>query len=55
MPSYGLMFNDFLTKLGEGTKALALIAGCFFGAYSFAGKYDSLALVFSSFSVQSRK
>lgn len=37
MPSFGLMFGDFLTDLGEETSAIALITSCFFCSYSFAG------------------
>uniref|UniRef100_A0A182IPW6 Major facilitator superfamily (MFS) profile domain-containing protein n=1 Tax=Anopheles atroparvus TaxID=41427 RepID=A0A182IPW6_ANOAO len=41
LPSFGLMFGDFLTELGEETGAIALITSCFFSALSFAGLFTN--------------
>ncbi|XP_055642216.1 monocarboxylate transporter 7 [Toxorhynchites rutilus septentrionalis] len=41
LPSFGLMFGDFLTNLGEETSAIALITSCFFSALSFAGLFTN--------------
>uniref|UniRef100_A0A182W0Y1 Major facilitator superfamily (MFS) profile domain-containing protein n=1 Tax=Anopheles minimus TaxID=112268 RepID=A0A182W0Y1_9DIPT len=41
LPSFGLMFGDFLTELGEETSAIALITSCFFSALSFAGLFTN--------------
>ncbi|XP_058058226.1 monocarboxylate transporter 7 [Anopheles bellator] len=41
LPSFGLMFGDFLTDLGEETGAIALITSCFFSALSFAGLFTN--------------
>ncbi|XP_058823290.1 monocarboxylate transporter 7 [Topomyia yanbarensis] len=41
LPSFGLMFGDFLTNLGEETGAIALITSCFFSALSFAGLFTN--------------
>uniref|UniRef100_A0A182TYU4 Major facilitator superfamily (MFS) profile domain-containing protein n=1 Tax=Anopheles melas TaxID=34690 RepID=A0A182TYU4_9DIPT len=41
LPSFGLMFGDFLTDLGEETSAIALITSCFFSALSFAGLFTN--------------
>uniref|UniRef100_A0A1Q3FJ07 Putative monocarboxylate transporter n=1 Tax=Culex tarsalis TaxID=7177 RepID=A0A1Q3FJ07_CULTA len=41
LPSFGLMFGDFLTGLGEETGAIALITSCFFSALSFAGLFTN--------------
>ncbi|XP_053696195.1 monocarboxylate transporter 7 [Sabethes cyaneus] len=41
LPSFGLMFGDFLTALGEETSAIALITSCFFSALSFAGLFTN--------------
>uniref|UniRef100_A0A8D8ES32 Monocarboxylate transporter 9 n=1 Tax=Culex pipiens TaxID=7175 RepID=A0A8D8ES32_CULPI len=41
LPSFGLMFGDFLTALGEETGAIALITSCFFSALSFAGLFTN--------------
>lgn len=41
LPSFGLMFGDFLTGLGEETSAIALITSCFFSALSFAGLFTN--------------
>ncbi|XP_050084066.1 monocarboxylate transporter 12 [Anopheles aquasalis] len=41
LPSFALMFGDFLTELGEETSAIALITSCFFSALSFAGLFTN--------------
>ncbi|XP_062564632.1 monocarboxylate transporter 7 [Armigeres subalbatus] len=41
LPSFGLMFGDFLTNLGEETSAIALITSCFFSALSFTGLFTN--------------
>lgn len=50
MPSFGLMFNDFLTSLGEETSAVTIITGCFFCALSFAGLFTNT--LFKKFSIR---
>lgn len=50
MPSFGLMFNDFLISLGEETSAVTIITGCFFCALSFAGLFTST--LFKKFSIR---
>lgn len=50
MPSFGLMFNDFLTSLGEETSAVALITSLFFSALSFAGLFTNT--LFKKFSIR---
>lgn len=37
MPSFGLVFGDFLKNLGEETSAVTVITSAFFSAMSFAG------------------
>lgn len=51
MPSFGLMFGDFLSGLGEETSAIALITSSFFSAFSFAGLFTNF--LFRKFSVRS--
>lgn len=51
MPSFGLMFGDFLSNLGEETSAIALITCCFFSAFSFAGLLTNT--LFQKFSIRS--
>ncbi|XP_031626281.1 uncharacterized protein LOC116342706 isoform X2 [Contarinia nasturtii] len=41
MPSFGLMFNDFLLGLGEETSAVTIITSTFFCAFSFAGLFTN--------------
>ncbi|XP_055713264.1 monocarboxylate transporter 9 [Phlebotomus papatasi] len=41
LPSFGLMFGDFLTSLGEETSAIALITSCFFSSFSIAGLFTN--------------
>ncbi|GAB0097094.1 uncharacterized protein DMENIID0001_126920 [Sergentomyia squamirostris] len=41
LPSFGLMFGDFLTNLGEETSAIALITSCFFSSFSIAGLFTN--------------
>lgn len=50
MPSFGLMFNDFLTSLGEKTSAITLITSSFFSALSFAGLFTNT--LFKKFSIR---
>lgn len=50
MPSFGLMFNDFLTSLGEGTSAVTLITSTYFCAQSFAGLFTNT--LFKRFSIR---
>lgn len=50
MPSFGLMFGDFLTGLGEETSAIALITCSFFSAFSFAGLLTNT--LFRKFSIR---
>lgn len=51
MPSFGLLFNDFLTSLGEETSAVTIITSCFFCALSFAGLFTNT--LFKKFSIRS--
>lgn len=51
MPSFGLMFGDFLTSLGEETSAIALVTSSFFSAFSFAGLLTNT--LFKRFSIRS--
>ncbi|XP_055370805.1 monocarboxylate transporter 7 [Condylostylus longicornis] len=37
MPSFGLVFGDFLHNLGEKTSAIAVVTSLFFSSMSFAG------------------
>jgi MFS transporter, MCT family, solute carrier family 16 (monocarboxylic acid transporters), member 9 len=48
IPSFGLVFGDFLTDLGEETSAIALITSCFFCALSFAGLFTNTLIKKSS-------
>lgn len=50
MPSFGLMFGDFLTNLNEETSAIALITSCYFSALSFAGLFTNS--LFRKFSIR---
>lgn len=50
MPSFGLLFNDFLISLGEETGAVALITSSFFSALSFAGLFTNT--LFKKFSMR---
>lgn len=50
MPSFGLMFNDFLISLGEETSAVTIITSCFFCALSFAGLFTNT--LFRKFSIR---
>lgn len=50
MPSFGLMFGDFLASLGEETSAIALITCSFFSAFSFAGLLTNM--LFRKFSIR---
>lgn len=50
MPSFGLMFNDYLASLGGGTSATALITSSFFSALSFAGLFTNI--LFKKFSMR---
>lgn len=50
MPSFGLMFNDFLTSLGEETSAVALITSSYFSSLSFAGLFTNT--LFKRFSIR---
>lgn len=51
MPSFGLMFNDFLISLGEETSAVTIITSSFFCALSFAGLFTNT--LFKKFSMRS--
>lgn len=51
MPSFGLMFGDFLNSLGEKTSAIALITSSFFSAFSFAGLFTNI--LFRKFAIRS--
>lgn len=51
MPSFGLMYGDFLTGLGEETSAIALITCSFFSSFSFAGLITNT--LFRKFSIRS--
>lgn len=51
MPSFGLMFGDFLSSLNEETSAIALITSCYFSALSFAGLFTNS--LFRKFSIRS--
>jgi hypothetical protein len=37
LPSFALMFGDFLRSLGEETGAISLVTSCFYSALSFSG------------------
>lgn len=50
MPSFGLMFNDFLMSLGEETSAVTIVTSCFFCALSFAGLFTNT--LFRKFSIR---
>lgn len=50
MPSFGLMFNDFLHGLGEETSAVTIIQAFFFCALSFAGLFTNT--LFKKFSIR---
>lgn len=50
MPSFGLMFNDFLISVGEETGAVALITSSFFSSLSFAGLFTNT--LFKKFSMR---
>lgn len=50
MPSFGLMFNDFLIDLGKETSAVTIITGCYFCALSFAGLFTNT--LFKKFSIR---
>lgn len=39
IPSFGLLFNDFLLSLGQETSAVAIITGFFFCSISFTGLF----------------
>lgn len=50
MPSFGLMFGDFLNSLNEETSAIALITSSYFSALSFAGLFTNT--LFRKFSIR---
>ncbi|XP_037919162.1 monocarboxylate transporter 9 isoform X2 [Hermetia illucens] len=50
MPCFGLIYNDFLKQLGEGTSAVAVITSSFFSAMSFAGLFSNT--LFNKFSMR---
>lgn len=50
MPSFGLMFGDFLVSLNEETSAIALITSSYFSALSFAGLFTNT--LFRKFSIR---
>ncbi|XP_059618542.1 monocarboxylate transporter 9 [Phlebotomus argentipes] len=50
LPSFGLMFGDFLKDLGEETSAIALITSCFFSSFSIAGLFTNT--LFKKYSVR---
>lgn len=50
MPSFGLLFSDFLTNLGEETSAITLITSSYFSALSFAGLFTKP--LFQKFSIR---
>ena len=39
LPSFGLIFGDFLLSMGEETGAISLITSCFYSALSFSGEF----------------
>ncbi|CAD6995604.1 unnamed protein product [Ceratitis capitata] len=42
LPSFGLIFSDFLKNIGAETSAVAVITSAFFCAFSFAGLFSGL-------------
>ncbi|XP_017050334.1 monocarboxylate transporter 9 [Drosophila ficusphila] len=40
LPSFGLVFGDFLKGIGAGTSAMAIITSAFFSSMSFAGLFS---------------
>lgn len=51
IPSFGLMFNDFLISLGQETSAVAMIASVYFCTLSFTGLFTHS--LFKRFSMRS--
>uniref|UniRef100_A0A1A9W694 Major facilitator superfamily (MFS) profile domain-containing protein n=1 Tax=Glossina brevipalpis TaxID=37001 RepID=A0A1A9W694_9MUSC len=50
LPSFGLVFGDFLKSIGAETSAIAFITSAFFCAFSFAGLFSGS--LFNRFSVR---
>jgi hypothetical protein len=44
MASFGLIFGQYLTDLGKGTKSITLITSTLFTAYSLTGNKNALKI-----------